>query len=201
MKTKLSVKTVVVVAIALLSLTLVAALGVYAADSGGTLTYPSIVEKIAKAFNLDPSKVKEVFDQDRKDKEAEAQKCFQQLFENRLNQAVKKGEITQAQKEAIIAKMAEVKAAREKINNDKLSAEERNDALAQLQEGLREWAEKNGIDVRLVISGMMGGRMRGMGGGRMHGPGAFRGGPPEGLGDGTNFDSSMRGSNSAAGNL
>ncbi|MHB0975646.1 MAG: hypothetical protein ACYC1U_00455 [Candidatus Aquicultorales bacterium] len=177
MQTKPGTKTAMVIALVVMGVLFVGGLGVYAAD--GTTNYSSIVDRLAKAFNLDPAKVNEVFDQERQERQAEAEKNFQERFENMLDQAVEDGEITAEQKEAIVSKMAELKSKREEINNSKLTFEERNEALASLQQDLRDWAEENDIDLRFLKFGIMGGKrgMMGgkgmMGGGRMQGFGGY----------------------------
>ena len=169
-------KAVVIASAILVSLIFAGALSVYAADSAGTLNYPEIVDRIAKAFNLDPAKVNDVFNQYRKDKQAEALELFQKRFESMLDQAVKNGEITQAQKDAILSKMADVRKKRDEIDNSKLTAEERANELALLRQDVRDWAEKNGIDPGFVMPMLKGyGRMRGMGG-PMGGPMRWRSG-------------------------
>ncbi len=181
-------KTAVIAGALLILLVFAGALSVYAADGGGSLNYPEIVDRIAKAFNLDPAKVNDVFDQYRKDKQAQARELFQKRFESLLDQAVKSGEITQAQKDAILSKMAEVQKKRDDIDNSKLTAEERANALASLRQDVLDWAEKNGIDPRFampILKGcgnprgmggpMMGGSMRWRSGGWMGGRGWFQG--------------------------
>lgn len=160
MKAMTGVKTAVIVGVVGLGVLSAGAFSVYAAESGGS--YPSIVQKIAKAFNLDPAKVNDVFKQDQQERMAQRQT----QFEDRLNQAIKDGKLTQTQKDAIIAKLEEVKKKREEIM--KLAPQDRKAAMQKIMQDLKAWADKNKIDYRQVMGGMMrgmGGGMRGMRGG------------------------------------
>jgi len=98
-------------------------------------SYPSIVQKLAQRFNLDPDEVKQVFDEERGERRQEAQ----DRFEESLDEAVKDGKITEAQKEAILEKHTEIQGEQEK-----------------LREELSDWAEENDIELKQL--GPCGGR-------------------------------------------
>lgn len=157
----------IIIGVAALGILSAGAITVNAAASGET--YPSIVQRIAKAFNLDPAKVNDVFNQERQDRMAKQQT----QFEDRLNQAVKDGTITKAQKDAIVAKADELKKKREEIM--KLDPQDRRAAMQKMMQDLQTWAEKNKIDLKQVMG--IGGMMRGFGGmgGGMHGRGGAGG--------------------------
>ena len=88
---------------------------------------------------------------------------MQAAFEDRLNQAVVGGKITQEQKEKISAKHKEMQATREqnRENWQGKTPEEHRVAMQQLHDELTSWAQQNGIDPTYFF----GGQMRGMRGG------------------------------------
>lgn len=169
MTKKVRVRTLVIAAVALSLLLLVGAYSVNAATTTTTQQYPPIVEKLIKKFNLDRSEVGKAFEEFHQERQAE----HKALFEERLDQAVKDGTITQAQKDAILKKMDEMKTKIEDINNQKLTVEERQAAMQKLHTEIRAWAKENGLDKKLhLFGGFMGGR-----GGFKGGHGGFMGGP------------------------
>ncbi|MCL6472746.1 MAG: hypothetical protein K6T91_08055 [Firmicutes bacterium] len=134
-------------------------------------SYPPIVEKLAKAFNLDPAKVNKVFQDDRDERRAQARA----RFEARLDQAVKDKKITQAQKDAILKKIDEVNAKLQSIKG--LSPADRRTEMEKLREDLKAWAKQNGLDKTQFIPGLKGfiGPWRFKHGrGFMHGPEWFK---------------------------
>jgi hypothetical protein len=98
-----------------------------------------LVDKIATKFNLDKSEVQEVFDAEREAREAERQL----KMEERLTQAVTDGKITEAQKESILAKQAEMKNYLESIKDK--PAEERKTLMKEKMEEMHQWAKDNGV--------------------------------------------------------
>jgi len=145
---------IVVVALAVSG---IASLGIAATQN--TEDYPPIVQKIAERFNLKPAEVNAVFEEERKEKEAK----LQERFEERLDQAVKDGDISEKQKSAIIAKSKEVQEKMAAIRD--LAPEERRDALNKLHTELSTWAKDNDIDMRYMMLGKKGFK---------HGPGGFK---------------------------
>ncbi|MFC1711859.1 hypothetical protein ACFLZ1_04725 [Patescibacteria group bacterium] len=149
--------------IPLLTLVIIGAVGfastkAYANDNG---YYPPIVQKIAERFGLNQDEVETVFDEARDERRAEMQNRFQE----RLNQAVSDGKITIEQKEAILAKKAEMQERHEELKD--LSPEERAEYKEAHQGELKAWAEENGIDLKdlFIGMGMRGGHFKGMKGG------------------------------------
>ncbi len=125
-----------------------------------------LIDKLAAKFNLNKTDVKAVFDEDKATHEAVRQKAL----DDRLSQAVTDKKITAEQKDKIVAKQAELKAAHEAEQaamKDKTDAERRAARETQRAE-LEKWAKDNGIPLEYV---------RPMGGG--HGPGG-PGGPGPG---------------------
>lgn len=160
-------KTVLVVLVAV-SLLVVAAVGANAVFAKDGKAYPPIVKKLADRFKLDVGEVGKVFDE-----EAEARhKEKSARFEARLDQAVKDGKITEAQKSVILKKESELKDTCEK--NRDLSPEERREAMKSARQDLQDWAKKNDIDLKL-LGGIKGGP-------GMFGPGHRGQGPKGGFG-------------------
>ena len=143
----------------------------------------TIIERIAEKFNLNKDEVQTVFDEH----QDEMMQKKREIVEEKLNDAVSKGELTEEKKQLILQKMEEL----QKENQDRreerkdiksLSAEERRAEMEKIREEakqnreeLEKWAEENGIDLKYLVGGM--GMKMGMGPG--HGKG-FGGGKPYG---------------------
>ncbi|MBU1130383.1 hypothetical protein KKE45_03650 [Patescibacteria group bacterium] len=128
MNTKKIAITTLVLAI-LVSITI---FGVKAVNAEDNSTYPPLIQKLIDRFNLNGDEVKQVFDEHRQERHQQ----MKVRFEERLDQAVSEGKITQEQKEAFLAKKDEFMA---NCNGDK----------KQHQEEMRTWTEENGIDLEL----------------------------------------------------
>lgn len=159
-------KIIGLTAVALIVVTLTAALGVFGIIKISALIesgkVPAIITNLANKFNLNVSDVQQVFQDTRT-----------QQQNDRLAQLVTDGKITEAQKQLIIAKRTETESKVADINNKQMTTTERADTLQSLRDDLIKWASDNKIDERYVI---MGG---GMGGGLTFGMpfGGRRGGP------------------------
>lgn len=134
----------------------------YAQDSD---SYPPIVQKLVDRFNLNPDEVQEVFD------EAHQERHEQHLLtiNERLDEAVENGDITQQQKQAILDKMDEHQADIEALKD--MSPEERRQWMADHKQELINWAQDNDIDLKqLYLKAMFGkGMGKGFGRGMHHG--------------------------------
>jgi hypothetical protein len=96
----------IIPAIALCMALGVGAQNIYASEN---VQPTSLITKIAQKFNLSEDDVKAVFESDHQEHEQERH----QNYEAMLAEAVTQGKITEAQKQLIIAKDAEIKAARD----------------------------------------------------------------------------------------
>lgn len=171
------------IGLGIMAIIALAAVPVFAAvATGDTSQYQPIIQKLAEKFNLDPDDVKAVFDEAKSEREADMQK----QLEKRLDQAVKDEKITEVQKEAILAKIKEMRDDRREFRD--LDPDKRQAEMKKRQEELSRWAKKNGID-QTTLEQFMPGR-GGFPGGR-HGPGCGPGGgrmegfgPPPGGGPG-----------------
>lgn len=122
-------------------------LSAIAAETQADYNFPPVIQKLVEKFNLDPAKVNEVLQEDRKEREAKREA----MIEERLDQEVKEGMITEKQKEAILAKRKEMQEKLEALRD--LSPEERHEALQQLREEVTAWAKENGIDAKWLLMG------------------------------------------------
>jgi hypothetical protein len=115
--------------------------GLASAETDGSAK-TSLVDKLTKKFNLNKDEVKEVFEEHHAEKEA----LHKQKLEERLDQAVKDGKLTEEQKSKILAKMEELKANRpDKEELKDKSAEERRQLMQQHHDELKKWAEEHDI--------------------------------------------------------
>ncbi len=121
----------------------------------------SLIQKIAQRFNLNQADVQQVFDQNKTHRRNQRQ----QNLTDKLTQAVKEGKITEAQKQAIIAKFADLKNNRADFKN--LTPDQRKQAMDQKKTDMHSWATQNGIDLDTLKS-ILGGPGMGMGGMRGH---------------------------------
>lgn len=133
---KFKIITISVIALSVLSLAGVFGFQTLIANQEGNL--PPIAETIAEQFDLDRNEVGETLKEARQEHIAELEKRYQE----RLDEAVADGEITEAQKETILAKKATIK--------------EKSAELKGLHQDLRSWAEENDVDPRLISPGKHG---------------------------------------------
>lgn len=104
-----------------------------------------LVSFIAQRFGLNESDVlqavEEFHDQEREDMEVR--------FEEKLDQAVAEGKITEEQKEKILLKHEEMRAEMENdfANLKEMTPEERKEEIMNRHEELKTWAEENDIDL------------------------------------------------------
>jgi len=109
--------------------------------------FPNIIQKLIDKFNLNPEEVSQVLEETREEQHQQAQANF----EEKLNEAVENGRITEDQKSIILAKHEEMKNSKE--NWKDLSPEERMEKGKTMKEELKTWAEQNGIDLKDLFLG------------------------------------------------
>lgn len=144
------------------------ALGAQAYASNASGSYPPIVQKLVQRFGLSEADVQQVFDQDRQDRTAQ----MEAKFTAHLDQLVKDGKLTEAQKTSIIAKRAELQSQQAAFmaSLKTMTSQQRQDAIKKMRDDLAAWAQANGIDVHQLMGGLMiGGRGHGFGLGHMLG--------------------------------
>lgn len=143
-------KKIIFLGLALSALVLAGLVGVKTIQAEGNGNYPPLIQKLVERFNLDANEVQEVFDEVREERHQE----MQARMEERLNQAVEEGKITEEQKEAILAKKAEMQARGEELKD--LSPEERKEAMEEHREEMKAWLEENGLDLGEFFGGFKG---------------------------------------------
>lgn len=127
----------------------------------GNGEYPDLIKNLAAKFNVDPAEVEQVFED-----------THDQMISSRLDEAVADGKITADQKTLILNKMDEVKTKMDAINNQEMTSTQRRDALQDLNEEVRAWADQNDIPLMYLMvngRGMSGMMDRGMVRGGMRG--------------------------------
>ena len=108
--------------------------------------YPPVISTLAERFGLSEDEVKDAFDEIR----AENQAMMQTRHEERLQEAVNAGVITEEQKQLILDKQEEMRAQNQ---------ERRQEHQAEME----AWASENGIDLTAMHEYMGGPRGMGQG--------------------------------------
>jgi hypothetical protein len=111
----------------------------------------SLIQAIATKFNLSTTDVQAVFDEQR----VQMEKEHEQVFADRLTQAIADGKLTQDQADKITAKRAELEALRTSLDG-KTEDEKRAAAKTQM-DALKDWATENNIPAEFMMFGKMGG--------------------------------------------
>lgn len=149
--------------------------GVYAAQTpiGIHDRMSNLVGAIATKFNLNSADVQKVFDEQHALNQAQMQTQHTEMLNNRLDQAVKDGKLTQTQVDMIIAKHKEVQDFMASLKDK--TPEERQDAIKVKKDELKQWADDNDLPEQYFMGfgqnrmmqgkGMMGAGQRGMHGG------------------------------------
>ncbi len=119
--------------------------------------FPPIIQKLVERFGLKESDVQTVLNEVRR----ERQQQMQTRLEERLNQAVKDGKITESQKQAILAKHKELQEKRLQNKQDwqNMTPEQRRQAMQEQSQELKSWASQNNIDLEYFFG--WGGMKRG----------------------------------------
>jgi len=94
-------------------------------SGSSTSPFPPLIQKIIEKFNLNPSEVQKVIDEERQERE----KQRLSLLEEKLNQAVKDGVISEEQKKALLERW-----------------QNKWQQRRQIREEERKWLEENKID-------------------------------------------------------
>lgn len=120
-----------------LALSFIAISTVFAAED----SFSPIVQRIAERFNLSEAEVQEVFTETREERMQLIKTCF----EEKLDEAVEIGEVTEEQKSLILAKKSEMQEKHKELEG--LSWEERGEAIKEFRQEIKEWKEENSIDL------------------------------------------------------
>ncbi|EKD86122.1 MAG: hypothetical protein ACD_37C00459G0003 [uncultured bacterium] len=114
-------------------------------------THDTIVQKIADKFGLNKDEVQKVFDEERTARQAE----MQTKNAERLDQLVKDGRITEAQKTLILNKQKELQA-KHQANRDSFKDKAPGEMKTQMEAertALEAWAKENGINIEYLHGG------------------------------------------------
>ena len=135
--------------LAILTLSALIAAGFFAvnqvkAEDGG-VDYPPVIQRLIEKFNLDGEEVEEIFTEARE----ERQNQMQARFGERLGELVEEGQLTEEQKQAILAKKEAMR--QESQNWQGLAPEEKREQMEQHREEMQTWAESEGIDLSLMF--------------------------------------------------
>jgi hypothetical protein len=103
-------------------------------------SYPPIVQKLAERFNLNPSEVEDVFQEMHEERQAD----MHAQFEERLNDLVSEGKLTEEQKLKVLDKIEEMQTKMESLRD--LNPEERRQESREMHEEMRKWFEDSGIN-------------------------------------------------------
>ena len=134
--------------------------------------FSNIAAAIAKKFNLNSNDVQTVIDETMAADRAQMEVNRETREDTRLAQAVTDGKLTQAQADLIKAKRAELQTAFDNLKN--LSATDRQTAIKNQFDALKQWATVNNIPEQYLMFGGFGrGHGMGMGMGGRHGFGMW----------------------------
>lgn len=153
MKTKVLFLTTALALLTLVGVT--TATSIRAEEMGN---YPPIIQKLVERFNLNPSEVQEVFNQEREERQQRRQEEGQTRLEERLNEAVQNGDLTEEQKQLLLNKHQELQQERETNREavQNMTREEHQVAMEAERAELEAWSEENGIDLEDFFFGPMG---------------------------------------------
>jgi hypothetical protein len=127
-------------------------LGVSHVSAQNTDGHLDLIAAIAQKFNVPQDQVQQVFN----DHRAKRQSEMQAKMDERLTQLVKDGKLTEDQKQAIIAKLAEEK---NNFNPDSfkdLTPAQRREKMEQHRQEMENWAKSQGIDLSVIMPMKMG---------------------------------------------
>ncbi|EKD99819.1 MAG: hypothetical protein ACD_22C00171G0015 [uncultured bacterium] len=107
----------------------------------------NLIQRLVEKFGLNQTEVDKIVEEFRTEK----QKEMASKIEERLSEEVTKGNITEAQKTAIIEKHKEMQTNRDGQEQKNLTPGERKQNMDEKRLELETWAEENGIDMKYVM--------------------------------------------------
>ena len=141
MKSKIVVPVVVFGIVAIAALSSVNLANAHQAGS----QEETLVDRIASKFGLNKNEVEETLHEFRLERDGEYDKTMSEMFEERLEDAVEDGDLTNDQMFAVLEKHEEMEEMHDDLYN--LSPEDAREARADMHEEMEEWAEDNDIDM------------------------------------------------------
>lgn len=143
----ISRKTVALGAVALtiVGTTAFVSTSAFAQSTDGQTT---MIQKLAQKLGVPEDKVKVAFDELHSERHTEMKKNM----ETRLSELVSQGKLTEAQKQAILAKMEELKTEHQNLKTEmqNMTPEQRMQRMEQERTELENWAKSQGIDPSLL---------------------------------------------------
>ena len=134
-------KKIIIPAVVLGSLVLTSAVWVTNASADYEGNYPPMIQKLVEHFGLNTDEVDQILEEAHQERHEQ----MQAQFEERLNQAISNGQITEEQKQLILDKHEEMYQNKQDFMN--LSPEEKRTKMQEHKEEMQAWAEENGIDM------------------------------------------------------
>lgn len=111
-----------------------------AAQTPTPASYPSIIQLLAQKLGIDQTRVQQAFDEIHQEKKVQMEARMEQVLED----AVRAGKLTGAQKNALLEKLQSLKSQNQTS---------REHMMNQKQE-LQDWAKQQGIDIRSIFGGL-----------------------------------------------
>lgn len=105
----------------------------------------SFIRELAHKLGIDQSRVQSAVDEITKERKSSMEKRFDQI----LDQALKDGKITEAQKQLILQKRQELQNLKSDFKN--ITSEQRREAMKNQRQALEDWAKQNNIDLKFVL--------------------------------------------------
>ena len=106
---------------------------------------------LAEKFNLDQEEVEQTLQEFHHDKYGENEQRRRDHFEDRLEQAVIEGKLTEAQSYAILEKFEEMHNRLEELYDQDLSEDEMHELKADIHEEMQAWSEDQGVDFEMFL--------------------------------------------------
>lgn len=115
--------------------------------------FSGLVDAIAKKFNLNETEVQAFFDEYHTQHKQDMLVKMKEKQAERMSQLVTEGKLTEAQKQAFIAKMEELHSQMEenKESMKDLTPEQRRTEMQKQHEELKAWAQSQGIDLDAIM--------------------------------------------------
>lgn len=129
--------------------------------------FQGLIDAIAQKFGLSTDQVKSVLTDYQQQQKQNKERNWQQHQEDRLNQLVKDGKITDTQKKAILDELAVLKSKYNQDNFKNMTPDRKKQQFQAMQDEIKSWANTQGIDPSYVMPGFgmgmgwKGGGMRG----------------------------------------
>lgn len=135
-------KKVTLMAVPLIAATIIGfgAYGISTAYAAEDTNLPPFMSRLAERFGLNEGEVHEFMDEDR----VEHKTQMEANFEQRMEEAVKNGDLTEDQVKAIETKHDELEAKREEVRNQEPGT--RREAMHEIRDEMHDWIVEQGLE-------------------------------------------------------